>query len=281
MNNCTNCGAPLAPGTKFCTKCGQAVNNAGSTNTTVAVMNNNQTVTAFKQHSANYFAWLKQSIVNPTMDKDDNQFFGIISFLIHSLLISFGVFHVENDILSQLQQAMQGNEFTESLTSGITFSTGLPLFFKLFAIVAFFYVIYLAVGFLTKKFLADPQINFFNYTNSLARYSNVLLFVETIFAVLMIVLLPANFTTTNMGSVIKVLFFTIVITGGAWSAAYVASIVIDQAKMKINKIYVAMISLIASHLIIWFVVGFMLNGFFDKYGEMLKSAFSRFTDAWF
>ncbi|WP_164507223.1 zinc ribbon domain-containing protein [Companilactobacillus furfuricola] len=286
MNTCTNCGAPLATGTKFCTKCGQAVNTAASMNTTTAtatMINNNPTVTAFKQHSANYFAWLKQSVFDPTIDKDDTQYFGLISFLIHILLISFGVFHIENGVLSKIQQALQGNEFTDSITKGfgLNITTGFPLFMKLFATVAFFYVVYLAVGFFTKKFFADPKVNFFNYTNTLARYSNVLLFVEAIFALLMVVLLPANFTTENFENIIKVLFFTVVIGGAAWSVAFIASIIIDQAKMRLNRIYVAMIALIGSHLVLWFVVNFMLNEFANKYGEMIKSAISRFSDAWF
>ncbi|WP_164505897.1 zinc ribbon domain-containing protein [Companilactobacillus zhongbaensis] len=283
MNNCTNCGAQLAQGMKFCTKCGQQVVTAETQNTATTMnmaMNNNQSIAALKKQSVNYFAWFKQSILDPTTGKDDNQYFGVISFLIHMLLISFGIFHVENGILTPLQQAIHGNSIAESFTNGIglTFTTGLPLFFKLFALIAFFYIVYLGVGFFTKKYLADPQINFFNYTNVLARYSNVLVILEAIFAGLMIILLPANFTMSNINSVIMAMFFTLVIGGAAWSAAYVASIVLDQAKTKINKIYIAMIALISSQFVMWIVAKFMMDGLAHKYGDVIKTVLEQITE---
>lgn len=281
MNNCTKCGAQLAQGMKFCTKCGQKVFIAETQNVATTInmtVNKNQSIAALKKHSANYFAWLKQSIVDPSSDKDDNQYFGVISFLIHALLVSFGVFHIENGVLTQFQQAIQSSSLVESFTTGIglTFKIGLPLFFKLFAGMAFFYAVYLGIGFFTKKCLADPKINFFNYTNTLARYSNVLIGLEAIFVGLIMVLFPSNFSETNINSVVVVMFLTLIIGSAAWSAAYVASIVIDKAKMKINKIYVAMIALISSNAVMWIVAKFMMDGFAEKYSNIIKNVFELF-----
>lgn len=281
MNNCTNCGAQLAQGMKFCTKCGQQVVLASSMASAAELtsnFNSNPSVVALKRQSTNYFDWIKQSLFDPMDKEKDTQYFGFISFLLHALLMSFSVFIVENTFLEPIQKVTQTNRLTEDISKsmGMTMTTGLPLFGKLFFIAMLFYVIFVAVGYFSKKILVDPQAGLVEYTNSLARLSNALLILELAFTVFTFVTMLGTITQSKLGNAAMLIFLNMVIGGAVWSVSYVASILLDKKQMKWNKIYVSMLALTISNLLMWFVAKYIFDDVLKNHGQLIKAILTSF-----
>lgn len=276
MNNCSNCGSTMNAGIKFCTKCGSKMS---SDEVASVAGNSNVTMDNFKRQSSNYFAWVKQTVLDPSKVSTGNKYFGLISFLIHALLVTFAVYRVENGILTPIAKGLSSSQSSlGDLGRKADIATGGQLFFKLFFISIIFYAIFLGIGFLAKKFLVNKQTNFFDYVNKLATYSNALMAVELLLALAMLIFMPADISTGSISGFTKameIMFLLFIVIGACWDVAYVATFVIEKAQMKWNKIYVAMLSLVASNLAVWFMINHIISTLQSKFSSILTEVFKQ------
>lgn len=273
MNNCSNCGAQLAPNVKFCTKCGNPVVQAASVASQAQnYVASNQTITVLKSRSSNYFAWIKQTIMDPTNDKTDTKFFGLISFFVHALLVAFALYRVNNAIAEPIAKATHSSGLADVVSEMANFHvlTGFQLYAKILFFAVIYYAIFLGIGFFSKKLFLDKQADFFNYSNQLARFSNIILPLELLFAVAMFLTMPADITAGNPMNAFSLMGIILVVSGAAWSAAFVSSIIMEKAQLKLNKIYVGMIALVASNVVILFLIKITILDFVNKYATMFQ-----------
>jgi Predicted membrane protein len=164
MIKCPNCGTSLKEGTKFCTKCGttitEAVETTGNASDKVATKPNNEKMDSFKKNSLNYFQWFKNTIKHPSEVEQDNQYFGLVSFLINALLIAYSFYILGNKILTMVITGMQdsmGILGYEESTPKMDIPTGISLYLKLFFVVLAYFLIFILIGFLAKKYFIDEK----------------------------------------------------------------------------------------------------------------------------
>ncbi|MQS76230.1 zinc ribbon domain-containing protein [Companilactobacillus halodurans] len=285
MKKCKHCGAPLKPGDKFCVKCGTPVeddtvertvtdnpsNNStrrtiddtvqsvhSATAAAAENINSNETFQTIKKHSLNYFSWYKDSIINPSKVNYENKYYGLVSLLLNVILVSFAIYIIGNRILSFVFESLETafNYLGSDNSTSTSIPTGMFLYSRLFFIVLVYFAIFLLVGFLCKKYLVSQKTDFFNYSNQLASFSNVMIILELILSLYLLVSVPKDFSGVTGASILGILKFVaviIVLMSSVWMVAYISSIVSDYGKMRLDKIYVAVITTILCNIVLYFV----------------------------
>jgi hypothetical protein len=111
------------------------------------------------------------------------------------------------------------------------------------------------------------KTNLYKYSNELAGFSNSLIIVEIITILSLLVSLPSNFDGFGMAQlgVFKFLIILIVVHTTIWLVSYISSIVISNGKMKLDKIYIAVLTLIADNIVLYFVGRIISNSLIAKY----------------
>lgn len=273
MQKCKNCGAELKPGMKFCTKCGTPVDNINtkrnSTSFGTVSIDKKQTVEQIKKHSLNYFSWYKDSIIRPSDVKYDNKYFGLISLLLNAIIVAWAFYIVgHRTIVAAVETANQYSNLLGRSSDSINVPNGLSLYLKLLIITALYFAIFLLVGFVCKKYLINNRTNIFDYANQLASFSNSMVILEFVIAIVLLMSMPSNvssFTSYSNWSSVKLLIVLIVLIANIWMVSYIASIVIDKGLLKIDKIYVAVITLIVNSAVLYFVYRMVYNSLISQY----------------
>jgi len=275
MEKCKNCGAELKPGVKFCTKCGTPVEeNNVVANQPTPKKNNNETMEKIKKHSMNYFSWFKESIVNPSNVNYDNKYFGLVSLLLNAILVAYSFYVLGHQLVSSLMEMLNeaAGMFSQNSSDRVVLPNGLSLYLKLLFITAVYFAIFLLVGFVCKKYLVNKSTDLFNYANQLASFSNSMIILEIIMSLFLLMVIPSNIAELSSlegyGSAFIFLIILLVLMTTIWSVSYISSIVIDAGKMKLDKIYVAVITLILNSAVLFFVFKMIFNSLVAQYSNL-------------
>lgn len=310
---CTNCGAELRPGDKFCTKCGAKVeasstktvqsNNAnmsnqvnspdsqesskttGQSNTwnqtqpqpTMNQNNNsnqvppiqqqgNATVASLKQNSMGYFNWLKQTISRPSEIEDGGKYYGLISIVIHALVLALSIYVVGSQVLSAIAEAL-GDFLTLTGSSSqpqinVTFS----FYLKSFVAMLILFAVFVLVGYACKKYMTKTEESITGYINSFANYSNTMIIPEVILALYLLIAMPGDVSSLTQSASGLMIFLTILLTAifSIFVVAYVLSIYRNSIKTKLDKIYVAAIGLFVSNVIVYLIFKMFIQSLFSS-----------------
>lgn len=274
MEKCKNCGAELKPGIKFCTKCGTPVDDSVKPTKKESENKNNETMEKIKNHSLNYFAWFKESIVSPSKVNYDNKYFGLVSILLNAMLVAYSFYVLGHQIVSSIMEMFNeaANIFDRTASNRVALPNGISLYLKLLFITAIYFAVFLLVGFACKKYLVDKDTDLFGYANQLASFSNSMIILEIIMSLFLIMVVPSNiaelssFDSYRSSFVFLIILLTLMST--IWSVSYIASIVIDAGKAKIDKIYVAAITLILTSAVLFFVFKMVFNSLVAQYSNL-------------
>jgi len=286
MNKCKNCGAELKPGIKFCTKCGAPIedsnmsesvsrsNNVKPTRTTRSDPNN-ETIEKLKKHSLNYFDWYKNSIKNPTNVDNENKYNGLITLLLNAILVAYSFYIVINKLLTAAKTEVSQSADAFGLGSAVKLDlpTGFPLYLRIFFVAVLYYVIFLLVGFACKKYLINKKETVFDYSNQLGSYSSSLVILQLVVALFLLISIPTDINSISSVSVLgsfQFLMVLIVIITNVWNVAYTASIIMDNVKTHLDKIYVGVITLLANNIVLYLIFKIVLNSATSKYTEIFK-----------
>lgn len=312
---CTNCGAELRPGDKFCTKCGAKVetsstetvesnnvntnnqvkspdlqasakttgqsknwnqtqsqptmnqnNNANQVPPVQQQGNGNATVDSLKQNSMGYFNWLKQTISKPSEIEDGGTYYGIISIVIHALVLALSIYVVGSQVLSAIAEAL-GDFLTLTGSSSqpqinVTFSFYLKSFFAMLILFA----VFVLVGYVCKKYMTKTEESITGYINAFANYSNTMIIPEVILALYLLIAMPGDVSSLTQSASGLMIFLTILLTAifSIFVVAYVLSIYRDSIKTKLDKIYVAAIGLFISNVIVYLIFKMFIQSLFSS-----------------
>lgn len=289
MKKCKKCGADLKPGIKFCTKCGTPVDGDVESDSTVTISEkkkesaiNSETMDNIKKHSLNYFSWYKESISKPSEVDYSNKYFGIVSIIISALLSAFAFYSVVNKIFTSAESAInEASRYYSDSFSGIDIPTGFKLYFQLFLIVLTYYAVFVLLGFVCKKYLINKDTNIFDYTIQLSGYGNSIMIFQLLLIIFLVISIPSNLNSTSALSAasisalssFKFLVILTMIISSISAVAYISSIIIDKVEARLDKIYVAIITLLVSNAVVYFVFQMIANSMISKYAEMFKSLF--------
>lgn len=278
MQKCKNCGAELKPGVKFCTKCGTPIEANKDLESASQNISSKATVEKIKKHSLNYFSWYKDSIINPSEVNYDNKYFGLVSFLINAILVAWSVYIIGHRAISAALRV--ANEYASVLggtnSDVVNMPNGLSLYLKLFFVSFLYFAVFLVVGFLCKKYLIDNNVKIFDYANQLASFSNSMIILEIIMVLVIFVAMPSNIANLDSfsdWSLVKFLIVLLVLMSNIWLVSYVASIIVDKGKMKLDRIYVAVITLILNSAVLYFVFKLMYDSLASQYSSLGWGAF--------
>jgi len=272
MNKCQHCGTELKPGVKFCTKCGAPVeetrgNMSGTvTATETTRSNNNETIAQIKKHSMNYFTWYKNSLKHPSLVNYDNNYNGLITLALNSMLLAYSFYFVINRILSLLKVQAGG-------IYGSTIITGFPLYIRFFLMAVVYYGIFFVVGFACKKYLINKNETIFNYANQLGSYCSSILVLRLIVILLLFLSMPSNLAITSNNALAGQLQFfvvLIVIISSVWNVSYIASIIMNEAKVHFDKIYAAISVMLASNVVLYLISKTIFGSFSGIFMQFLK-----------
>ncbi|MQS89671.1 zinc ribbon domain-containing protein [Companilactobacillus mishanensis] len=239
-------------------------------------MNPNQSVSGnsgvHKDSFSNYFIWYKNSLIHPSEVSNENNFFGLISLLLNSLLVALAlyvtgsrIFGAALEALSEVQDYVESSGSSASSTIQKMVPSGIMLYLKLLLLVLVFNAVYLLIGFLTKRYFINDKSGAFSYFNQIASYSNSMLILDVLLIVLMFALTPKNLENfisaeqnqsyTFMTVLILMLAFITII----WTVSFLASIIVTDVKMRIDRIYVAIIAFIVVTIILALIGRFIGN----------------------
>lgn len=275
MEKCKNCGVELKPGVKFCTKCGTpVVENNVVANQSAPNKNNNETMEKIKKHSINYFSWFKESIVSPSKVNYGNKYFGLVSLLLNAMLVAYSFYVLGHQLVGSLMEMFNeaAGMFSQNSSDRVVLPNGLSLYLKLLFITAVYFAIFLLVGFACKKYLVNKNTDLFNYANQLASFSNSMIILEIIMSLFLLMVIPSNIAELSSlegyKSAFIFLIILLVLMTTIWSVSYISSIVIDAGKMKLDKIYVAVITLILNSAVLFFVFKMIFNSLVAQYSNL-------------
>lgn len=285
VENCTSCGAKLQPGVKFCTKCGSRVQmatqpmnmNTSPASTAAMPKMANEKMDQLKKQSMNYFGWYLETIKHPSKVVNESKYFGLVSFLLHTIVFSYAFYAFLNSMFTPFAKYLAAEKSTFGFMSAAV-PTGMDLYFKIFPLVLAGFVMFIAVGFVCKKFMVDPQTDMFSYTNQLATYSNSLLIAELLIALFIAVSMPGSLTAQGPNELIRnvemlsLLFF---IVPGFFAIAYTASIIVDRAQVKIDKIYVVLIAVMSNTVVFFIIMNIVRGQAQGKYMETIGKNFGK------
>lgn len=266
MEKCKNCGADLQPGVKFCGKCGAPVDGSMENNSTMASRltraNNSETIDSIKHHSLNYFSWYKKSISKPSVVDNNNKYFGIVSIVISILLASFAFYSIASKVFAGAESVINEASRYYSNLSNVGVPTGFKLYFQLFLMVVVYYAVFILIGFLCKKNLIDKDITIFDYTNQLGSYGNSIMIVQLLLVLFLLV--------TGMSSFMALIVFMMILSSIS-AVAYIGSMIVTKSKAKLDKIYVAMITLFASNVVVSIIFMITARSMISRYVEIIKN----------
>lgn len=257
MDKCRNCGTKYSKDDAFCTKCGI----------------NLRTTSSYKQGSVansyedgdfeDYLQLLKTTLIHPSEEISTMPWFGFVSFLIQSLLMAYAVFTIGESVLSAISEIAKPI-LTEG-NSDLKIPHGFELYLKLFFIYVGCYVIFLVFGYLCKKYFVSEDIDFIDYTNQLAKYSNPMILIEIIF---ILFLMSTIHTITQDNpiemtiSLFKKIWIFLIILSSYWNISFVASLILNKEKAELDKLFIALIGLVAA--------GLFVTEFLKIVGNVLK-----------
>ncbi|WP_125589094.1 zinc ribbon domain-containing protein [Companilactobacillus jidongensis] len=260
MIKCPNCGAENKTGVKFCTKCGMQLSGDDAAKPSANTNGSPQAserIQVFKKHSLNYFEWFTKSLKNPSIVKNGNKYFGLVTLLLNSILVAY-IFHILGNkiLVAFVEQANElMNTFNRDSSSISAIPTGLSLYLRLLMIVLIYNVIFSLVGFLSKKYLIGDNISLSGYLNQLGSYSNGMLVVDIISIIILWITLPTDFSMIESHyGFIYVFIFAISLLSLIWSIAFIGSILISDGKSKMDKIYVAVLAEIIVGIVLFIVL---------------------------
>lgn len=319
---CSNCGAEIKSGMKFCTKCGARVKASASENNqsnvnvdsghnsnvrnsnsvgasqpsgnygqstnaeTVPIDNNqnqninfnqqqsfapqtnqtsgNSNVNALKQNSLSYFNWFKRTITNPSNIQSSGKYNGLISIIINALILAASIYVVGSQVLSALTEAFNKFLTLSDSYQQIQVKTSFVFYIKALIVMIIFFAIFLVIGYLCKKYLLRSKESFTTYVDTFANLSNSMIVAELILAIYLLIAMPRDVSSLTESATGLMIFLTIllVIIFGIFVTAYVISIFHNSTKVRLDKVYVAAISLFASNIIVYFAFKFLMNVMF-------------------
>lgn len=286
MEKCKNCGADLKPGDKFCKKCGTPVDeihvsNGETTSKSTSEIKNNETIANLKKHSLNYFTWYKDSLLKPSIVKNDNKYFGLTTLLLNAILAAYAIFTVLDKLFLAAKDALEDTAISDYSTIAkemkLNIPTGFSLYFQILMLAVLYYIVFLIVGFVCKKYLVDQKVSLFDYANQLGSYSSSLIVAQIIMAILLLMSVPGDLTSLQsmsalfslLGS-IKFVVVVLAVISSIWTVAYVSSIVLEKAQANMDKIYVAVITLLLNNLVLYLVYKMIANSMISKYYTLFK-----------
>lgn len=259
MKYCPHCGAEVPAYAKFCTKCGydlSAIQNAESSenesqeneqqneeknpqsepSTKTAVnlqekitaVKNNENVQQLSTSAQGYWKWLVSSWKHPFKVQQSRPWAGITSLIIEIVLYMLGLTVSINRILNNIEDVLSSSNLFNSSDIPNLSPTG--MIFRIFIFTVISTAIMLGGTYLVRKFLYQKEVNFWQFTNQVAHYSNLNLILNLV--VLFLCLISSS---------ISLLFlFTAAIIGIFWLALY-ASVLTPQLKARYDKIYAGII----------------------------------------
>lgn len=266
MEKCKNCGADLQPGVKFCGKYGAPVDGSIENNSTTASRlnkaNNSETIASIKSHSLNYFSWYKKSISKPSEVDNSNKYFGVVSIVISVLLASFAFYSIIGKVFAGAESAINEVSRYYPNLSNAGVPTGFKLYFQLFLMVLVYYAVFILIGFVCKKYMIDKDTTIFNYTNQLGSYGNSIMIVQLLLVLFLLV--------SSTSSFILLIVFMMILSSIS-AVAYIGSIVVTKAQAKLDKIYVAIITLFASNAVVSIIFMITARSMILRYVEIIKN----------
>lgn len=270
MERCRNCGAILQPEVRFCGNCGAVVNegirNNSMTMSRTNRSNNNARVSNTRQRSSSYFSWYEKSILKPSQVDSNNKYFGLISIAISIVLAMFVFYSVVNKVFAGAASAInEVSRYYTNSTANVDVPTGFKLYFQLLLMVLVYYAVFILIGYVCKKYLIDQDTNIFDYTNQLSSYGNSLMIVQFLLLVFLLIAIPSG-----MGS-FKFLIFFMMILSSISAVAYIGSIIVVKAQINMDKIYVAVITLLASNIVVAVIFMTTASSMISRYTEMIKN----------
>lgn len=283
MQKCKNCWAVLSPNSKFCTKCGTPVAEVGN-NTNGAYQPqrsivSERNVNNLKERSINYFGWFKNSLKKPSQVDYDNKYYGLISLVINALLVAWAIYTFGyRSVMTGMDAVNSARYYFGGSASQSGFPDGIQLFLNLFLMALVYYAVFLIVGFLCKKYMVNNEIDIFSYSTELASFSNSMLLINLLIVISLLMFMPSNINNFNASSLLgslKFLIVLIVLSSNIWVVSYISSIVVDQVKMNLDKIYVAVITLVVNSAVLYFVFKMIYNALVAKYSSYGMGMFGR------
>lgn len=253
MDFCSECGTSLEPDVKFCSHCGVSFANRK--------IEPKPRKNGFLKNIAEYLLWFKKSILNPSIvTEKEVSGFGVISFLIQSALSAFTIFLLGKPIIYYMIEIF--NYFTKFTKSEIKVPKQWDLYFKLLLISIVYYSIFIAVGYICKKYLMNRRTDFWQYLKQLSTYSNVVIILKLILILFIVTCMPSNLIDKTDKQIFKFINTLLILSTGvsnAWFITYIASILVIDKKIKFDKIYVAFASVIANSLGIYLLYRAVIN----------------------
>ncbi|MCH4170220.1 MAG: zinc-ribbon domain-containing protein [Lactobacillus sp.] len=199
----------------------------------------NPNMEATKRYASNYWSFLVASLKHPfTMNKAYNQYFGLISFglatLLYTLALAATIGHVK-PIQAVLTYA----------------NTGFSLYVQFFLFILALYALQIAVAFLvTHVFLGDRRYNFWQFMNLFAVHTNINVFISgLVFLFSLIGVSATNAYLTYLLIMVAALFF---------GAGFIATIFTAQSTNNFDRIYAYALGSVL--LAIGFIVIFSILG---------------------
>ncbi|GAF38949.1 hypothetical protein FC83_GL001594 [Agrilactobacillus composti DSM 18527 = JCM 14202] len=199
----------------------------------------NPNMEATKRYASNYWSFLVASLKHPfTMDKVYNQYFGLISFglatLLYTLALAATIGHLK------------------PLQAVLTYvNTGFSLYVQFFLFILALYALQIAVAFLvTHVFLGDRRYNFWQFMNLFAVHTNINVFISgLVFLFSLIGVSATNAYLTYLLIMVAALFF---------GAGFIATIFTAQSTNNFDRIYAYALGSVL--LAIGFIVIFSILG---------------------
>ena len=239
MDYCTECGNEIGEGIKFCSNCGRNVYKN-------ELLDNTGSEKRFR-NIIGYFKWVKSTILHPSDEGLHSSAveFGVTSFVIQSLLSSFAIFVLGKTITEYIIELFLIYSHTDY--SEVTLPKSTELYMKLLLLSMIYYFIFALVGFLCRRYLIDRITNFKSYLNQLAGYSNLMIFFLLLLIIFILACNPINGTGSSSKDAwdfVKNLIVIGTIISNFWFIAYNASIITVSGKMKIDRLYAALVAFI-------------------------------------
>jgi len=253
MEFCTNCGIELKDNIKFCSSCGFNIADPKTNNIEKASV-------SFKQNIMDYFKWLKDSIMHPSNEDNESRYFGLVSLFFHSLIMAYSFFILTKPVMNIIVTLY------EYLSDNYLYESSVPkhwnLYSKLALIVLIYFTIYIIIGFLFKRYLSDKQTTLLTFSNQLGRYSNSLFILEIILILFILTNVPhTSFYETTKASMkfFRNLSIIYALISTIWNISYISSIIITNGKLKLDRIYVALLAIVANNIGVYILLKIVSN----------------------
>lgn len=274
MKYCSNCGAKLKDGAKFCTSCGQAivqktepqpkaVEQAEATAqpqpapaVKTAVVNNEK----MKQVAGNYWSWLASACKKPFTPQEGPKYAGVITLLIEGILFGLAILLLIRKIA---RAVMSIADVLFNSYIRIEGQEGFSVAFAFFLVTVIVAFVMIGVNYLVEKSFSEAKHpNFVTMINNIAHKSVYLLPLNLLFLLSVMMISDQNLSGLKFSLVVIGLMLDV------WTIAILAT-GYEIVKPKFDRFYATFAIYLVDAIIYYIAYSVLHDSFYVVFKEVI------------